>query len=142
MQPDVSARPFGDAADACAEAFVASRHLRQSVQQRAEIEEGPAGEDGTFDGFHRRAREACVIGGVELLIGLDDIKQMMRNAPPRLVRRFRAADIEPAVNLDRIVVDALPADRLGNSKGQLGLAGASRTGDYDWEHWGSVSGAT
>ena len=82
-------------------------------------------------GMMRLPRQARVLGRVHLVGRLDDVEQMVGNETPLAGRRFRAADVEPAVDLDRIEVDDLATDGPREPDCQVGLPGTGRTGDDD-----------
>ena len=124
-----------DAAQSRADLLVAPRHFRKPGEERAQIKERAADEDrpppAPGDLLARQRREARVVGGVELLVRVDDVEEMVRHALAIRRRRLRAADVEVAVDLDGVVVDDLAMERLGQADGEVGFADTCWTGDDD-----------
>ena len=63
---------------------------------------------------------------------------MVRNAAARALCRFRAADVEAAIDLDRVVVDDLAADAFGQAKSEIRFSDAGGTGDDGERHYDRV----
>src|SRR5581483_8589725 len=99
-------RTRGDPADARPDPLLARGHFRKTREQRAQIEECSAGEDrpppAGSDSLAHRSRKQRILRGVEFVRRLEDIKQMMRHTRPLHGTRVCAAEIEPAIELDRI----------------------------------------
>ena len=76
-----------------------------------------------------RARKLRELRHVERLAGTAHIYKMMRHAPAVFGRRFRGAEIHPAIKLARVGVDYLAVGALRHLHRQRGLARSGRPDD-------------
>src|SRR5258707_9218272 len=138
MEPGLTPRSSCDGADARADYFVASWHLGKAAQEGAQIEECAADEDRpTVARLDLPTNLGGPFGpgnGIDFFFGLRDVEEMVRDPLTHEGGRFRAPDVEAAVDLDGIVVDDLAANGLGEADGKLGFARSSRAGDDDRGH--------
>ena len=74
------------------------------------------------DSVHRHFRQPLEKRGIERLIRIQNIDQMVRNTPHFVRTDFRGADIHPPVDLHGICRYDLPADLLCQTDGKLCLA--------------------
>lgn len=88
---------------------IALRSLEETSEERAQIETCSASEDWNSiprgDLFDARPGESREISCGEILCGLGDIDQMMRDPLTLTLGQFRRANPEPAIDLHRIAVD-------------------------------------
>ena len=79
--------------------------------------------------MNRLGGQARVFTGGEQLVRLQDVDQMMGDAPPSGERELRRPNIEMAVHLQRIAIDDFAIEMLCQVKSQIALPGTSWT-DY------------
>ena len=115
--------------------FVATRHRRQPLEESPQIKKSPARKDwpaaASDDVLARIGRLTRKSGGVVILAGIDNVEQVMGHPLPVGKARFGAADIEPSINLDRVVVDDLAAHCVCQTESELRFARAGRSCDHD-----------
>ena len=121
-----------------AQGLITPRHLWQSMKQRTKIEERSADEDGHTAARHDlvagRTRQPRVVRGVEIGIGVDDVEEMMWHPRANLDSGLGAPNVEAAIDLHRVVVHDLAANRLGDLQRNVRFAGAGGPGDDDGQH--------
>ena len=83
------------------------------------------------DRRHGLARQAPVVRGREVLVGVDHVDEVMRDGRPLRAGRLRAPDVEPAVHLQAVAGHDLAAARRGQAERERALAGGGRAGDGD-----------
>jgi hypothetical protein len=120
-------------AQAVAQRLIAYRSFKEAFEQGAQVEAGASGENrkpaaaGYFrDGGTRQAR---VFAGGEELVRIQDIDQMMRNITALGEGQLGSADIEVAIDLQRVAIDDFSVELLGNEERQIALSGPGGTGD-------------
>lgn len=106
------------------------RELRQTAQQCPEIEIRSANDDRNIATTANRRDHA--VGhrdpacDVEMLIGIELIVKMVRDGVAQRPIRFCAADVEAAVDLDRVRVDDLTREPPCKRDGDPALSGSGR----------------
>ena len=102
----------------------------QVVQGRTDVQAGAADEDGHpaagRDLLDRGAGELGVVGHVRGLGHRPDVEQVMRDALPGGFGLLGGADVHALVELHRVGVHDLAAERPGQLDGQPGLPGGGR----------------
>jgi hypothetical protein len=118
---------------ALAQFLQALRAGEQAFQQRAQVQTGSAHHDRSapapLDVVQHLACAAGVFAGGHIVAGIDGVKQVMRCAGAFCRRWFGAADVEVAIDGDRIAVDDFAGEALGQRQRQRGLAAACRADD-------------
>ncbi len=118
-----------------ADRFVAPRQRRQAAQECAQIESGAAGKNRQMpacsDSGDDPAGIASVIAGGINLGGLKYVDHVVGNPVAFGCRKFRRADVESPIELERVAVDDFSLKTPGYVKGESALAGAGRAGDDD-----------
>lgn len=111
-----------------AQFFVAAGAREQAVHQGTEVKARTTHHQGQVVSVHdlpqHQTGPAGVLAGCERLVGICDINQMMRDAPAVGWREFGRPDVEPAIDLERVAVDDLAIELLGQMEAKLALAGA------------------
>ena len=78
MEALLAARPGGDLSNSRANVLVARRHIRQTGEKGAQIEECPSDQNRQLsapsDLVDERPRDAGILSGVEFLAGLENVK--------------------------------------------------------------------
>ena len=77
------------------------------------------------------ARAAGELAGRVALGGIENVDEVVRHPGALGERRLGGADVEPAVDLQRVGVDDLSAQSLGESERQRALSRCGRTDDGD-----------
>jgi hypothetical protein len=103
-----------------AQGLVALRSLKQPVHER----QPPPRRNLP----NRAPRHPRVFAGREKLVGIGHVDQVMGHAPPLRQGQLRRADIEMPEHLQRIAVDDLAGERLGQYQRQFTLPRSGRTG--------------
>lgn len=117
----------------CAKRLIARRRLGKPFEQGTEVESGAARYDGNASAGSDV--EKCLPGksgvgpSAEHFPRLKEIEEMMGDASPLCRRRLGGADIEAAVDLQRIAVYDLASDGPGHGQSERALAGAGGSGD-------------
>ena len=104
-----------EACEALAEPGLSLRTYEQRLHQRAQVEARSAHEYwGVITPFNlsdHLSGKACPIAGGEILGGLDDVDQVMRDVLTFGLRDFCCRNVNSSVDLDGIEVDDLAAAR-------------------------------
>ena len=94
----------------------------EAVQQCAKIETGAARDDrepsAAGDAGEGLAREPAPVSGGEGLVGVDDIKQVVRNQGALVRRRLGGADLHLAIDGYGIAADDLAGELLRQTNGE------------------------
>lgn len=119
--------------------LVARREGREAVEQCPQVEPSSAHHDRQFSTASnlrdRGPGEARIITGGVNLFRLQDVEQMMRDAVAFGGRGFGRADVETAVELERVAVHQLARVELGQVNGEIGLTGSrGASDDQKWMH--------
>ena len=118
--------------------------FEQSIKQRAQIESGATRNHGQTppgrDIGDCRAGQAGVLSGRKNFVRIGNIQQMVRNATTLFGRQFGGTDSEMAVNLQRIAVDYLAAERSSYFERQGAFSRPGRAGDRNQRGRGHVTG--
>src|SRR5689334_6080511 len=114
---------------------VADRSRREALEQRAQVKAGaahhdwkPAAELNRRNNFSGQAR---IRTSREVLIEIDDVDQVMTNAAPLDRRQLGAADLQAAVDLNRVATDDLSRESFGQHQAEFTFAGTRGTKDHD-----------
>ena len=76
--------------------------------------------------MNRFARQSRVLAGRENLVGIENVDQVMWNAPPFFGRHFGSTDVEVAVDLQRIAIEDFAVELLRDFECQIALSRAGR----------------
>ena len=118
-----------------AQGFVAPRPFGQAFEQRAQVETGAADDDrqraARSDFPERAPGPHGVIPGRRHFLRVENIKEMVGHQPALSRRRFRGAEVKPAVKLQGIAIDDLPVQAQGQFECQCALARSGGTGHDD-----------
>src|SRR5262249_49609554 len=112
-----------------------------SLEQRPQIQSAAAAHDRLLPSCrrvtYRTVRQLTVARGVEVLVRIDDVDQMMRHALSRRQRRLRRTDVHVPINELRIGVDDFAAHLKRRVDRDFALAYAGRSQDHDklGLHW-------
>src|SRR5215207_3022440 len=123
----------GDSLQAAAHGLIAGGAGKQPPGQRSIVKPGAADKNRQPSPGLDLADDACSVagklrGGVDRR-RLDDVNQVMGDAPPLLERHLVGADVEPAINRRRIAVDDLAAEAFGEREREGALATRGRPED-------------
>ena len=124
------AEPFGLFGQPRSHRFILGRDLRQSLDERAQVEPRAADDErdapGRVLGPDGLAGQSRPAGGGEGVRQLAAIQQQVAHARPLLSRRLGGADVQPAIDLHRVAAeDGRPAC-FGKLQRQRRLADAGR----------------
>ncbi len=115
QRPRPSALP---AREAIAQSLVPRGRGKQAVEQSAQVESCSANHYGKpRDSRQQRARAGGELAGGENLVGIDDVQHVMRNPAPLGFRQLGRADVEVAVDLERIAVHDFAAEFFAKAQG-------------------------
>jgi hypothetical protein len=118
-----------------AQRFISTGKLGKSVEQRAQIEPGAAGEDGEMAApryFHDGlARGAGVIAGRTNLARIEDVYHVMADTGALGLGNFGGADGESAVELERIAIDDFAVELGGEAHRERAFPGSGGPDDRD-----------
>ncbi len=121
-----AAAPARQALQPRAQVFVSAWPLEQPFQRRPQVESRAADHHRRLspsrDLLQCRARQPRVVAGAGFLMPIEDVDQVMGDAASFAGGRLRRTDVEAAIKLDRVVVDDLAAQTLGETDRQLALA--------------------
>ncbi len=110
-----------------AQFLVAGRAGKETVDEGAQIKSCAAGHHGQAvprRDFHQKAAaQAGIFAGCEDLVWVDNIQCMVRNPMPGRFRQLGRADVEMAIDLQRITVDDFTVEFLRDTDGKLAFAG-------------------
>ena len=113
---ELPASTLGQGAEPRPQLLGARWPIEQPQQERPKVKPRSAHDDRPLPArayFSQHAHSLTpVISCREDLLGLNRVKQMMRNAPPLFLRRFPGADAETAVHLHGVAVDDLSVQPL------------------------------
>jgi tetratricopeptide (TPR) repeat protein len=113
--------------EAGAEGGVAAGSGAESVEGGAQVESGAAGEDGQApaagDVVNQGAGKGGEAPGVAVPGGVEDVDKVMGDAGAFGGGQFGGADVQPAVELERIAVDDFAAEGRGEAESEGGFAG-------------------
>ena len=119
---------------------------RGAREQRLDVEAGAADDDrkrsARLDVDDRGAGHACEAVGVEDLVGVNYVNQMVGCAFSFGECWFGGADIEAAVDLAGVGGDDFDGGVLGQVQGEAGLAGGGGAGDDEEGRTGVQGGLT
>jgi hypothetical protein len=111
------------------------RRVEQAAQQRLDVEPGAARDDRHLSrGVQRedqRPREPGEARGIEGLVRVHDIDQVVRHGRPLGRGRLGRADVHAPVDLHRVCADHLPVQGAGYRDPDTGLADGRRSADDD-----------
>ncbi len=118
------------------EMIIPWRRGSKTVEQSAEIEAGASGNNGesatTADVFEGLAGKPGIVAGVGELVGFEEVETMVRNSRALAAGRLGRADIQAAIDGDRVTGDNFAPKLLGNQQGEGCLATRGGSG-YDDE---------
>ena len=129
------ARAFGGCAPAetLPQFGMARRSSKQPVHQSAQIKAGSTDDDrqtaASGDLRQNGSRAPCVLARGGLLLGFQNVEQMMRNTAALGERGLGRADIEVPVELQRIAVDDLTPESLRQMQRKARFPARRRAGD-------------
>ena len=122
-------------AEARAEGWVGGRCVVETVEQRAEVEAGAAGDDRQAptggDGGERLAGVAGPVAGVETLVGIDEVEEVVRDEGAVGGGGLGGADLHAAVHADGVAGEDFAREALGEAEGEVGFAGGGGADDGD-----------
>ena len=113
--------------------FVTGGDRADPLQERPQVETAPPHHDrpasARLDLGDRSARLTGELPGRPALAGIEDVDQVVRNSLAFGRAGFRRADVETPVGLERVGVDDLAAERLGEREAERALARGGRAED-------------
>src|ERR1700687_742258 len=125
-----------------AKALVALGAGEQAVEHGAQVEAGSAADDGKAaagsDLGGGGTRPAGVIAGGEPGVGGGDVDEVVGDAGAILARGLGGADLEFAVDGNRVATDDFAAELQGERQGEGGLAAGGGPGDDQQRSLGSA----
>jgi hypothetical protein len=107
----------------------------EPVDHRAGVERGAPHQDrhhATWPAAgDRLARPPLELRHGGRLGDVEHVEEVVRHPPPLLGGQLGGADVHASVELHRVGVDHLAAERLGESEGEIGLADGGGTDERD-----------
>src|SRR5262249_1471545 len=134
VEPRV-AEALPDGLEPPAQLGIARRPGEEALQERLQVEAGPARDDRQptpgRDAAERFAGAPRVLRRGEIRVGRDDVDEVVRNEGALLRKRLRAADVEAAIDRQAVAGDDLAAVAERQPERERALAGGRRPDDRD-----------
>jgi hypothetical protein len=109
-------------------------HVDQAAKERAKPKPSAPDDDGKTasfaDLFDRTIRCSGIGNGVDILVRIDYVDQVVSHALALFGRRLGGPDVETTVDLDAVGAHELAVKGSGQADGGFGLACRGRPGDH------------